>query len=89
MNPRYDVPVPGDPDDGTLMVEVREALDRAAQLHVEPEGAADEPEVGVEHHGPPPPVSHRSRRPTRTATETPSSSSDSTTARSGSVSSAR
>ncbi|WP_202613599.1 AMIN-like domain-containing (lipo)protein [Ornithinimicrobium cerasi] len=43
MNPRYDVPVPGDPDDGTLMLEVREALDRAAQLHAEPDVDVHEP----------------------------------------------
>lgn len=36
MTPRYEVPAPEEPD-GTVLVEVRAALDRAAQLDVEPD----------------------------------------------------
>ena len=75
---------------GAVGAEQRDHLTRGdVEPDVEPEPAALHLEVGLEAHGPAPPVSHRSRRPTSTATDTASSSSDSTTARSGSVSSAR
>lgn len=36
MNGRYDVPVPGEPAEGPLMLDVRDALEGAARLHFEP-----------------------------------------------------